>query len=112
MPLLAVANNEPGLADRCCLVQFPTILVVSFATIRSPRARGKMWDGMMPALSHPARAPPASGADSPEAMDKAKKTMLWVGWGLAILLIVVWPVLALPAGVFSKVRIALAARCA
>lgn len=37
-----------------------------------------------------------------EAMDHARKVMLWVGWGLSLLLIVVWPLLALPAGVFSK----------
>lgn len=35
-------------------------------------------------------------------MDKAYKIMLWVGWGLSLLLVVVWPLLALPAGVFSK----------
>ncbi|KAL4858304.1 Urea-proton symporter DUR3 [Chlorella vulgaris] len=45
---------------------------------------------------------PPSGEDSPEAMDHARKVMLWVGWGLSITLIVVWPLLALPAGVFSK----------
>ena len=39
-----------------------------------------------------------------EAMNIAFKRMLWVGWGLAITLIIVWPLLALPAGVFSKVR--------
>ena len=37
-----------------------------------------------------------------EAMDRAKKIMMWVGWGLSITLVVVWPLLALPAGVFSK----------
>ena len=37
-----------------------------------------------------------------EAMNRAKKIMLWVGWGLSITLVVVWPLLALPAGVFSK----------
>lgn len=42
------------------------------------------------------------GEDSLEAMDRARKIMLWVGWGLSILLVVVWPLLALPAGVFSK----------
>ena len=35
-------------------------------------------------------------------MDKARKIMLWVGWGLSVLLVIVWPLLALPAGVFSK----------
>jgi hypothetical protein len=38
-----------------------------------------------------------------EAMNIAKKRMMWVGWGLSITLIIVWPLLALPAGVFSKV---------
>lgn len=37
-----------------------------------------------------------------EAMDKAAKIMLYVGWGLSVTLIIVWPLLALPAGVFSK----------
>ncbi|KAL4418865.1 hypothetical protein ABPG77_002621 [Micractinium sp. CCAP 211/92] len=45
---------------------------------------------------------PMTGPDSPEAMDRAKKVMLWVGWSLSLLLIVIWPLLALPAGVFSK----------
>ena len=40
--------------------------------------------------------------DSPAAMDHAKKVMVYVGWGLSLVLIVVWPLLALPAGVFSK----------
>jgi hypothetical protein len=32
----------------------------------------------------------------------AYKIMLWVGWGLTFVLLVAWPLLALPAGVFSK----------
>ena len=40
--------------------------------------------------------------DSPAAMDRASKIMLWAGWGFSGLLIIVWPVLTLPAGVFSK----------
>jgi hypothetical protein len=35
-------------------------------------------------------------------MDKAYKIMLYVGWGLSLILVVLWPLLALPAGVFSK----------
>lgn len=45
---------------------------------------------------------PEIGEDSPEAMDKAYTIMLWVGGGLSILLVVLWPLLTLPAGVFSK----------
>ena len=36
------------------------------------------------------------------SMDKAYKIMLWVGWGMTGILLVLWPLLALPAGVFSK----------
>jgi urea-proton symporter len=43
-----------------------------------------------------------SGEDSKEAMDKAAKYMLWACWGLTLILVVAWPLLALPAGVFSK----------
>ncbi|GAB4814949.1 hypothetical protein N2152v2_001995 [Parachlorella kessleri] len=43
-----------------------------------------------------------SGENSAAAMDHAYKVMLWVGWGLSLLLVVIWPLLALPAGVFSK----------
>ena len=43
-----------------------------------------------------------TGADSKEAMDKAAKYMMWTCWGLTLILIVAWPLLALPAGVFSK----------
>ncbi|PRW20754.1 urea-proton symporter DUR3-like [Chlorella sorokiniana] len=42
------------------------------------------------------------GEDSMEAMDRAKKVMMRVGWGLSFTLIILWPLLALPAGVFSK----------
>lgn len=40
--------------------------------------------------------------DSKEAMDKASKVMIYAGWGFTAVLIIVWPVLTLPAGVFSK----------
>lgn len=40
--------------------------------------------------------------DSPEAMDKASKTMQYACWGFTAVLIILWPLLALPAGVFSK----------
>jgi len=43
-----------------------------------------------------------TGEDSSEAMDKASKVMMWAGWGFTLVLIVVWPLLTLPAGVFSK----------
>ena len=39
--------------------------------------------------------------DSDEAMDKAAKIMKWAGWGFTAVLIILWPVLTLPAGVFS-----------
>ncbi|KAI7838882.1 hypothetical protein COHA_007348 [Chlorella ohadii] len=42
------------------------------------------------------------GEDSMEAMNKARKIMMRVGWGLSFILIILWPLLALPAGVFSK----------
>lgn len=45
---------------------------------------------------------PETGPDSMEAMNRAFKIMLWVGWGLSTLLILVWPLLALPAGIFSQ----------
>lgn len=35
-------------------------------------------------------------------MDRAFKIMLWFGWCLSITLVILWPLLALPAGVFSK----------
>ena len=40
--------------------------------------------------------------DSPEAMDKAAVWMKWACWGFTAVLVVLWPLLALPAGVFSK----------
>jgi len=40
--------------------------------------------------------------DSPESMERAAKIMKYAGWGLALILIVLWPLLTLPAGVFSK----------
>ena len=42
------------------------------------------------------------GEDSPAAMDVAFKWILMWGGGLSVLLYVVWPLLALPAKVFSK----------
>jgi Na+/proline symporter len=43
-----------------------------------------------------------SGPDSPEAMEHAFKWILKWGGGLAFVIIILWPLLALPAGVFSK----------
>ena len=43
-----------------------------------------------------------TGEDSPEAMTKALKWTWITGGGLTILLIIIWPVLALPAGVFNR----------
>ena len=43
-----------------------------------------------------------TGEDSPEAMDKAAKYMAYTCWGMSLVLIILWPVLTLPAGVFSK----------
>ena len=42
------------------------------------------------------------GEDSPAAMEVAFKWIVMWGTGLAVLLFVVWPLLALPAKVFSK----------
>lgn len=39
--------------------------------------------------------------DGPEAMDKAAKVMARVCWGMSLVLILLWPLLTLPAGVFS-----------
>ena len=49
-----------------------------------------------------AEAEEFTGEDSKEAMDKASKWMVWAGWGATAVLIVIWPLLTLPAGVFSK----------
>eukprot|EP00121_Abeoforma_whisleri_P003833 Awhi_evm1s3452 len=37
-----------------------------------------------------------------EEMDSGAKKVLWFGFGLSIVLVIVWPLLTLPAGVFSK----------
>jgi Na+/proline symporter len=42
------------------------------------------------------------GDDSPEALTKALRWTWWTGGALTLVLIVVWPLLALPAGVFPK----------
>lgn len=39
--------------------------------------------------------------DSSEAMNRAAKIMKYAGWGFSAVLIIIWPVLTLPAGVFS-----------
>jgi Na+/proline symporter len=44
----------------------------------------------------------SDGNDSPEALTKALKWTWLTGGGLSILLVILWPVLALPAGVFNK----------
>lgn len=49
-----------------------------------------------------ASALPTTGEDSQEAMDKAFKWMVWVGWIFSFILCVAWPLLALPAKIFSK----------
>ena len=43
-----------------------------------------------------------SEIDSPEAMDKALLWTWWTGSILTFVLIFAWPLLTLPAGVFSK----------
>jgi SSS family transporter len=49
-----------------------------------------------------AEAEEFTGEDSKEAMDKASKWMVWAGWGATLVLVILWPLLTLPAGVFSK----------
>lgn len=49
-----------------------------------------------------AEAEEFTGEDSKEAMDKASKWMIYAGWGATLVLVVMWPLLTLPAGVFSK----------
>jgi hypothetical protein len=39
--------------------------------------------------------------DSSQAMNRAAKIMKYAGWGFSAVLIIIWPVLTLPAGVFS-----------
>lgn len=40
--------------------------------------------------------------DSPEAMNRASKIMVWYCWGMSFILCLFWPLLTLPAGVFSS----------
>ena len=42
------------------------------------------------------------GEDSPEALDKVITFTWWTGGALTVLLLIVWPVLVLPAKVFSE----------
>ena len=44
-----------------------------------------------------------AGDETPADLDYAKRQIWWWSGGLCILLVFVWPLLALPAGVFSKV---------
>jgi uncharacterized membrane protein YeaQ/YmgE (transglycosylase-associated protein family) len=47
-------------------------------------------------------AMPEEGEDSPAALNKAYSVTCWTGGILSLVLIILWPVLTLPAGVFSK----------
>merc|ERR1712045_612351 len=38
----------------------------------------------------------------PVMLEKSKKWIVWRGWVLTIVLVVIWPILSIPAGVFSK----------
>ena len=53
-----------------------------------------MWHVLFPELD--------SEIDSPEAMDKALLWTWWTGSILTFVLIFAWPLLTLPAGIFSK----------
>ncbi|KAI8468533.1 MAG: urea active transporter [Monoraphidium minutum] len=44
----------------------------------------------------------SEGADSPEALTKALRWTWLTGGGLTLVLIILWPLLAMPAGVFNK----------
>jgi hypothetical protein len=50
----------------------------------------------------PCPSPHACSQDSPEALNKALRWTYITGGALTLILIVAWPLLALPAGVFSQ----------
>ena len=56
----------------------------------------------IPLVEDDAGAFQADGDDSPEALTRALRWTYLTGGALTVLLVVLWPLLALPAGVFSK----------
>jgi len=97
-----LGGDYPMLAGNLASI-IGSLIICGVMSIMKPQNYDWKTTREIPTVEEDASAhAPMTGEDSMEAMDHAKKVMLWVGWGLSITLIVVWPLLALPAKVFSK----------
>lgn len=97
-----LGGDYPMLAGNLASI-LSSLAICGIMSIMKPQNYDWKTTREIPTIEEDASAhAPMTGEDSPEAMDKAYKIMLWVGWGLSITLVVIWPLLALPAGVFSQ----------
>lgn len=96
-----LGGDYPMLAGNLVAI-FGSLIICAVISLMNPQNYDWQTTREIATVDEAALEGPVADEDSPEAMDKAFKVMLYVGWGLSLILIVVWPALALIPGVFSK----------
>lgn len=96
-----LGENYSMLGGNLCAI-FVSAIVCAVISLIKPQEYDWKTTREIPLVEEDGVEEHTAPGDSKEAMDKASKVMIYAGWGFTAVLIIVWPVLTLPAGVFSK----------
>jgi len=96
-----LGENYSMLGGNLCSI-FVSAIVCAVISLIKPQEYDWKTTREIPLVEEDGVPDQIAPADSKEAMDRASKIMVYAGWGFTAVLIVLWPVLTLPAGVFSK----------
>jgi urea-proton symporter len=96
-----LGNDFPMLAGNLVAIIFSAIICTIVSLVKPQNYN---WEELaeIPLVEDDPNAYMSQGEDSPEAMTKALRYTWITGGGLTILLVILWPLLALPAGVFNR----------
>ena len=97
-----LGGNYPMLGGNLAAIFISMFVHVAFSLVKPQNFDWKATREIPMIDEDPAELEKFTGEDSPEAMDRAAKIMKLAGWGTTLVLIIIWPCLTLPAGVFSK----------
>lgn len=96
-----LGENYSMLGGNLCAI-FVSAIVCAVISLIKPQEYDWKTTREIPLVEEDGVEEHTAPGDSKEAMDKASKVMIYAGWGFTAVLIIVWPLLTLPAGVFSK----------
>eukprot|EP00890_Picochlorum_soloecismus_P004015 jgi/Picsp_1/4614/NSC_01984-R1_urea active transporter-like protein len=96
-----LGENYSMLGGNLCAI-FVSAIVCAVISLIKPQEYDWKTTREIPLVEEDGVPEHTAPGDSKEAMDKASKVMIYAGWGFTAVLIILWPVLTLPAGVFSK----------